>query len=162
MPTTTLTDAEYQRRAAAALPGIELHWTDGEVRSDRRESAGNFHHLGYVSYARDLPRYALVLHHGGAGVMYHTLRAGLPALVFPVDYDQFDHAARLEAAGVARRLRRPEDLAAQVKEALQDEGLRAACRRFQALLAAREPEERVAALVAERLHPPEPDAILLP
>jgi len=143
--------AEQVRRAAAALPGIELHWSDGDVRSERRESAGNFHRLGYVSYARDLPRYALVVHHGGAGVMYHTLRAGLPALVLPVDYDQLDHAARLEAAGAARRLRRPEDLAAQVAGALQDAGLRAACRHLQDLLAAQEPEERVAALVAERL-----------
>jgi UDP:flavonoid glycosyltransferase YjiC (YdhE family) len=137
------------RRAAAALPGVELHWSDGDVRkSGLRESAGNFHRLGYVPYARNLPRYALVVHHGGAGVMYHSLRAGVPGLVFPVDYDQFDHAARLEAAGAAHRLRRPEDLAVQVADALGDERLRAACRRFQALLAACQPEERVAELVA--------------
>ncbi len=139
------------RRAAAELPGVELHWSDGDVRSGRRESAGNFHRLGYVPYARDLPSYALVVHHGGAGVMYHTLRAGVPALVLPVDYDQFDHAARLEAAGVARRLRRPEDLATQVADALKDAGLRAACRRFQDILATKAPEERVAELVAQRL-----------
>lgn len=142
---------EAVRRAAAALPDVELHWSDGDVRSVRRESAGNFHRLGYVPYDRDLPRYALVVHHGGAGVMYHTLRAGLPALVLPVDYDQFDHAARLEAAGAARRLRRPEDLAAQVAGALRNDGLRAASRRLQAILAATAPEERVAELVLERL-----------
>jgi UDP:flavonoid glycosyltransferase YjiC (YdhE family) len=145
----TMVDAV--RRAAAALPDIEFHWSDGDVHSDRRESAGNFHRLGYVPYARDLPRYALVVHHGGAGVMYHTLRSGLPALVLPVDYDQFDHAVRLEAAGAARRLRRPDDLASQVADALQDTGLRTACRRFQALLAVQAPEARVAALVARRL-----------
>jgi len=143
------------RHAAAALPDVEIHWSDGEAQSERSESAGNFHHLGYVSYDRDLPRYALVVHHGGAGVMYHTLRAGLPALVLPIDYDQFDHAARLEAAGVARRLRRPGDLAVQVKDALADAGLRAACRRFQDILAAQAPEERVAALVAQRLGRPD-------
>lgn len=142
---------EAVRRAAASLPGIEFHWSDGDVRSGRRESAGNFHRLGYVPYDRDLPRYALVVHHGGAGVMYHTLRAGLPALVLPVDYDQFDHAVRLEAAGAARRLRRPEDLAGQIAAALGDTGLRAACRRWQGVLEAREPEERVAELVAQRL-----------
>jgi len=142
---------EAVRRAAAELPGVELHWSDGDVWSGRKEPAGNFHRFGYVPYARDLPRYALIVHHGGAGVMYHALRAGVPALVLPIDYDQFDHAARLEAAGVARRLRRPEDLAIQVADALQDSGLRAACRRFQDILSATAPEERVAELVAQRL-----------
>lgn len=141
------------RRAAAALPGLELHWSNGDLQNERGspESAGNFHRLAYVPYARDLARYALVVHHGGTGVMYHALRTGVPALVLPVDYDQFDHAARLEAAGVARRLRRPEDLATQVTAALGDAGLRAACRRFQEILAAQEPEERVAEMVEERL-----------
>jgi UDP:flavonoid glycosyltransferase YjiC (YdhE family) len=46
-----------------------------------------------------------VVHHGGAGVMWECLRAGVPQLVLPQDYDQFDHAARLEAAGVGVRLR---------------------------------------------------------
>jgi UDP:flavonoid glycosyltransferase YjiC (YdhE family) len=145
---------EAVRRAAAVLPDVEFHWSDGNVwsqGSERRESAGNFHRLGYVPYARDLPGYALVVHHGGAGVMYHTLRAGLPALVLPVDYDQFDHAARLEAAGVAHRLRRPDELAAQVAAALGDASLRAACRRFRDILSTQAPEERVAALVAQRL-----------
>src|SRR6185295_13435819 len=94
--------AEAVRAAALALPELDFHFTDGRVESDRRESVGNFHRLGYVSYARDLARYALVVHHAGAGVLFHTLRAGLPALVLPIDYDQFDHAARLEAGGVAR------------------------------------------------------------
>jgi UDP:flavonoid glycosyltransferase YjiC (YdhE family) len=145
---------EVVRHAAAALPGIELHWSDGDVNRDRRESNGNFHRLGYISYARHLNRYDLVVHHGGSGVMYHTLRAGLPALVLPTDYDQFDHAARLEAAGLARRLRRPQDLAAQLADAvLRDTALRAACQRFREIVAAAEPEERVATLVAERLAP---------
>lgn len=139
------------RRAASLLPGIELHWSDGDAQSDRRESAGNFHHLGYVPYTRYLGRYDLVVHHGGTGVMYQTLQAGLPALVLPVDYDQFDHAARLEAAGVARRLRQPEDLAAAVKKAIGDTELHAACRRFRPLVVPGAAEERIADRVAATL-----------
>jgi UDP:flavonoid glycosyltransferase YjiC (YdhE family) len=143
--------AESVRQAARALPHLEFHFSHGDVRSHRWESAGNFHDLAYVSYTAHLPRYALVVHHGGAGVMYHTLRAGKPALVAPVDYDQFDHAARLEAAGLAHRLHQPGDLARRVVGALADSQLLAACRRFQSVVEGFQAEERVAELVALRV-----------
>ncbi len=148
---------------ARALPGVEVHFSDGRVdrvtaaraepptRGGASDRAPNFHRLAYVSYARDLPHYALVVHHGGAGVMYHTLAAGLPSLVLPLDYDQFDHAARLDAAGVARRLRDPGMLAAAVGAALDDAALHAASRRFVAALAASDAAATVAARVCERL-----------
>ena len=149
---------------ARALPDVEVHFSDGRVEQvphartagprgadGGRARAPNFHRLAYVSYARDLPRYALVVHHGGAGVMYHTLAAGLPALVLPLDYDQFDHAARLDAAGVARRLREPGLLTTAVHAALDDAALHAASRRFVATLAASDAPATVAARVRERL-----------
>jgi UDP:flavonoid glycosyltransferase YjiC (YdhE family) len=148
---------------ARALPDIEVHFSDGRadrVASALAEPAGrggpadrpaNFHRLPYVSYARDLPRYALVVHHGGAGVMYHTLAAGLPALVLPLDYDQFDHAARLDAAGVARRLREPGMLAAAVRAALDDTAFQAASRRFVPALAVSDAGSAVTARVRELL-----------
>jgi UDP:flavonoid glycosyltransferase YjiC (YdhE family) len=142
--------ADSVRQAARALPDLEFHFSDGDARSGRHESIGNFHRLGYVPYATHLPRYALIVHHGGTGVMYHTLSAGKPALVFPVDFDQFDHAARLTAAGLAHRLERPSGLARQVASALADRRLLAACRRFQAVLAGIQAEERVSELVAEK------------
>ncbi|HEV7668441.1 MAG TPA: nucleotide disphospho-sugar-binding domain-containing protein [Thermoanaerobaculia bacterium] len=145
------TMAKAVRAAAQTLPEIDFHFTDGRADSDRRESTDNFHRLGYVSYARDLPRYALVVHHGGAGVQYHTLRAGLPALVLPIDYDQFDHAARLEAAGVARRVHDLRDLAQQVRAALGDAEMGAACRRFAEILRRYRAEDWVAERVAEKL-----------
>ena len=143
--------AESVRQAARALPHLELHFSDGDPRSSRRESRGNFHRLGYVPYATHLPRYALVVHHGGTGVMYHTLSAGTPALVAPVDYDQFDHAARLVAAGLAHRLDRPDELARRIAGALADPRLLAACRRFQGVVGGFRAEERIAELTAARL-----------
>lgn len=143
--------AEAARRAARSLAGIEIHLSDGEARSTRLESSGNFHRLGFISYQRHLPRYALIVHHGGAGVLYHTLYSGKPALVVPVDYDQFDHAARLEAAGLARRLRRLADLALHIEAALADRPLQAACQAFQPIFRGYRAEERVAQLVAAHL-----------
>lgn len=145
------TMAEAVRATARALPGIDFHFTDGRADSDRFESAGNFHRLGYVSYDRDLPRYSLIVHHGGAGVLFHTLRAGKPALVFPLDYDQFDYATRLEAFGLAQRIRDLGGLAGHVQAALADENLGTACWKFAEVLRGYSAEEWVAAEVAERL-----------
>jgi UDP:flavonoid glycosyltransferase YjiC (YdhE family) len=136
------------RRAALRLPTIDFHLSDGEAGSERCESSDNFQRLGYVSYAEHLERYDLVVHHGGAGILYYTLRAGLPALVVPIDYDQPDHATRLEIAGLARRLRSLDDLPHQVDRTLADSDLRANCRRFQSLLAPGLAEDRIAALVS--------------
>lgn len=143
--------AAHASRVAERCPDLEIHFSDGDVRSDRRETRGNFHRLGYVPYARDLGRYALVVHHAGAGVMYHALRHRLPALVTPLDYDQFDHAVRLERAGVARRLGAPETWAAEVRRAIDDEALRAAAQRFGEMLDEGRAEDRVGALVTALL-----------
>jgi UDP:flavonoid glycosyltransferase YjiC (YdhE family) len=112
--------------AATALPGVDLHVTLGTVEPSPRaprtvtSSTSNLHIHPYVDYASDLPRFDAVVHHGGSGVLGHTLAAGLPAVVLPVDYDQFDHAVRLVAAGVAVRPRRPQDLARAIRAVLDD------------------------------------------
>ncbi|MCC7635063.1 glycosyltransferase [Stenotrophomonas rhizophila] len=111
--------------AAAALarlyPQWQVHVSDGHQDSAATpvQALPNLHRLPFVDYARHLPGYDLVLHHGGAGVIYHALRAGVPALVFALDYDQFDHAARLQAAGAGLWLRDLQDLPAVFAAALR-------------------------------------------
>ncbi len=146
--------AEGVRRAAASLPEVMFHFSDGAPESNgKAAAAGNFRRVAYVPYDDYLPRYDLVVHHGGTGVLYACLRYGKPAVVFPVDYDQFDQAARLEQAGLARRLPRLSSLANIVREALEDKDLREHCEMFRARMnAAEPPEERIAALVRSRLH----------
>lgn len=133
--------------AARRLPGVEIHFSDGDARGSRRDdpsAPANFHRLPFVPYDPFLPRYRLVVHHAGTGVLFHTLRAGLPAVVHPLDYDQFDYAARLESAGLALRLRRFGDLAARIAEALADTGLEERCGRFREILGGYHAEETVA------------------
>jgi UDP:flavonoid glycosyltransferase YjiC (YdhE family) len=119
------------RAAARATPGIEFHLSLGDAKTGRHRVDGNYQELAYVSYERDLPRYDLVVHHGGAGILYRCLNLGLPALVLPLDYDQFDHAARLQTAGLAQRLRSLDDLGRHVAASLDDAALRARCRSVQ-------------------------------
>lgn len=144
-------------RAAAAAeelarrrPELEIHFSDGRTAGPVVRRA-NFQRHPSINYVEQLARYDMVVHHGGAGVMYHCLRHGTPAVVFPVDYDQFDHAARLEVAGCALRLRRLENLGAAVDRALECESLRSACSSLSAKLKDFRPEGRLLSLVRELL-----------
>jgi UDP:flavonoid glycosyltransferase YjiC (YdhE family) len=112
------------------MPEFEFHFSDGTPDGSLPVTENNFSRLPFVSYQEHLRRYALVVHHGGAGIMYHTLAAGRPAVVFPVDYDQFDNAARLEHAGLALRLRHRRELGKTVMAAMGDRGLLDRCARF--------------------------------
>jgi hypothetical protein len=67
------------------------------------------------------------------------------------NYDRFDHAARLVAAGVGWRLRRLQARPALVERALADPRLAEACRHHQARLARYAPEASIAEQVARRL-----------
>lgn len=58
----------------------------------------------YVPLSSLLPQVALLVHHGGIGTTAEALRAGVPQLVVPLAYDQFDNAARVERLGVGKSL----------------------------------------------------------
>lgn len=135
--------------AAAALPDVDLHVSLGgdPVPASALGSGVTVHQ--YVDYARDLPRFAAVVHHGGAGVLGHTLAAGLPAVVVPVDYDQFDHAVRLTEAGVAVPV--TTTLAAAIRTVLAEPSYRRAAEDIAAGLARTPAVDLVAAEVRARL-----------
>lgn len=137
--------------AARTLPGVDFHFSHGDAEAALQRRDGNVEELAYVSYARDLPHYDLVVHHGGAGILYRCLQLGIPSLVLPLDYDQFDHAARLHSAGVARRLNSLDALATAVAAALNDTALRERCLAWRDRFAGPPAETRIASAVAERL-----------
>ena len=141
------------RQAARDMPTVEFHVSDGDRTSARHEVVANMHRLGFVSYARDLARYDLVVHHGGSGILYWSLAAGIPAVVVPADFDQFDNAARLEVAGAGLQVRRISALPGAIARALGDAALRGQARRFQGLVPDGQTERRVVELV-ESVHIP--------
>lgn len=55
--------------------------------------------LDYAPFDSLFPRCRALVHHGGIGTLSKALRAGLPQLVIPRAYDQFDNAARAERLG---------------------------------------------------------------
>ncbi|MGE3244189.1 MAG: glycosyltransferase [Pirellulales bacterium] len=61
-------------------------------------------HFGFVPLSRLLPRTAALVHHGGIGTCAQGLAAGVPQLVRPMAFDQFDNSRRLVRLGVGEEI----------------------------------------------------------
>lgn len=55
----------------------------------------------YAPFSELLPRVAAFVHHGGIGTTAEAFRAGVPQLIVPFAYDQFDNGLRAKRVGVA-------------------------------------------------------------
>lgn len=64
----------------------------------------NILHVPYAPFSRLLPHAAAFVHHGGIGTTSQAFRAGVPQLIRPVAYDQFDNSFRATQLGVAVEL----------------------------------------------------------
>jgi UDP:flavonoid glycosyltransferase YjiC (YdhE family) len=137
-------------RVAGRMPDLEFHFSDGRDTSEivRR---GNFHRHPFVDYDTQVGRYDVVVHHAGTGILYHCLRHGKPAVVYPIDFDQFDYAARLVHAGVALRLRSPSDLEAAIRNAMRSSELPKRCAQIAEQLTSIAAEERLIKLIDAQL-----------
>ncbi len=54
----------------------------------------------YVDLAYVLPRAAALIHHGGIGTCAQAIRAGIPQLIRPLQFDQFENGYRVWKLGV--------------------------------------------------------------
>ena len=61
-------------------------------------------HFGFLPLSKLLPRSAALVHHGGIGSLSQAMRAGIPHVVRPMAFDQFDNSRRLENLGVGREI----------------------------------------------------------
>jgi UDP:flavonoid glycosyltransferase YjiC (YdhE family) len=61
----------------------------------------------YLPFRLLLPHAAALVHHGGIGTTAEALRAGVPQLVVPLGFDQFDNGDRVRALGVGKVLFTP-------------------------------------------------------
>jgi rhamnosyltransferase subunit B len=76
-------------------------------------------HFGFVPLSKLLPYTAALVHHGGIGSCAQGLATGVPQLVQPMSYDQFDNAQRLVRLGVAKEIARRAFRGAAVAKALE-------------------------------------------
>jgi UDP:flavonoid glycosyltransferase YjiC (YdhE family) len=61
-------------------------------------------HFSYAPLSQLLPHCAALIHHGGIGTCSQALRAGIPQLIQPYAFDQFDNGARIEQLEVGRTI----------------------------------------------------------
>ena len=61
-------------------------------------------HFSYAPLSQLLPHCAALIHHGGIGTCSQALQAGVPQLIQPFAFDQFDNGARIEKLGVGRTI----------------------------------------------------------
>lgn len=121
--------------------GILLTQTEGQVPDSLPPGVVRF---GYVPFSVLLPRAAMFTHHGGIGTIAQAMRAGVPQLITPFNFDQPDNAARLKRLGVADLIRPSQysaDRAAPViARLLESPTVRERCREVAARFAAPGPD----------------------
>lgn len=98
------------RLLRAALAGLEgepvrvlATWNRRPLPAPTRVPA-NARLVEWVSYARTMPRCALVICHGGHGTVARALASGSAVLACPAAGDMAENAARIDWAGVGVRL----------------------------------------------------------
>lgn len=122
---------ELIRQVSQLLPEIEFHFSHGSKHEAFVVRENNLHRFSFIPYSDLLTKYSAVIHHGGTGILYACLNTGLPALVGPLDYDQFDHAARLIHHRLAKRLaRQPWQVACDLQKLLTDSEIAANVSKF--------------------------------
>jgi rhamnosyltransferase subunit B len=105
----------------------------------------------YLPFWWLLPQARALVHHGGVGSSAQALRAGIPQLVVPHAYDQFDNAMRLRRLGVGRTLpqgaRGLDSMGPELKSLLASEQVAHSCRQLAGRATSQAAQEAVAALV---------------
>ncbi|MBI1926437.1 glycosyltransferase [Candidatus Poribacteria bacterium] len=77
-------------------------------------------HFDYLPFGQLLPMSSAIVHHGGLQTAAQALAAGIPQLISPMNFDQFDNAYRLSKLGVAQSLSRKRFTAKHVADTLSE------------------------------------------
>ena len=118
-----------------------------------QSSAPDILTVGTLPHALLFPRVALAVHHGGAGTTARAARAGIPQVILPHVLDQFPWSVRIADRGLGPRpLLKPRPasgaLAARMREALGDSGMRERALKLARDLAGRDGAARAAEVLS--------------
>jgi rhamnosyltransferase subunit B len=95
-------------------------------------------HVSYAPFAALLPHALAFIHHGGIGSVSQALRAGVPQLIQPMAFDQFDNASRVTQLGAGTEILprhfAPERVARSLDTLVTDASIAASCKQYKDLL----------------------------
>jgi rhamnosyltransferase subunit B len=111
----TFFDAAVKACLQLKRPGLLLSTFPENFPAELPESVRA---MPYMSFTRLLPHCAAIVHHGGVGTTSQALAAGIPQLIRPMAFDQFDNANRIEKLGCGRWLRNDRELANELQQIL--------------------------------------------
>ena len=77
----------------------------GKGLGDFADEEKGIYSVDFAPFGWVFPRAGVIIHHGGVNSTAEALRAGVPSLVVPHAYDQFDNAIRVEKMGAGRRMK---------------------------------------------------------
>lgn len=135
---------------AARMPDCVFHFTYGGQAPPPVRSS-NLTVYRFLPYDDYLPRYRAAVTHAGTGIVYSCIKAGIPQLVWPQDYDQHDHAARVVSRGLGLRLH-PRRVVEDLRRLLSDDAMHARVAQFRGLAAQYDPAGWVIEAIRERTH----------
>jgi len=108
-------------------------------------------HVAYAPFGELLPKAAAIVHHGGIGTAARAVKAGIPQLMVPHAYDQFDNCQRFADLGLAAELTQEdlsaENLAAALDRLLGSSIIAEKCRSYAGMVRSKEGLERTCDLL---------------
>ena len=112
-------------------------------------------HFSYVPLSRLLPHAAALIHHGGIGTCSQALRSGIPQVIQPLAFDQFDNAARVRKLGVGtmipKRWFRAPVIAQRVQSLLNSSDVKTQCRKMMNYFPGKDPLGEICHLIETTL-----------
>jgi UDP:flavonoid glycosyltransferase YjiC (YdhE family) len=140
------------REVSQLLPDKVFHFTLGNPDLKEPRIEKNLHCHGYIPYTPESFRnYDVICNHGGVGVLYTAMMAGVPQLILPHDYDQHDNAARIVHHGLGLRSQgKPKDIAAKISQLLQNDFYRKRAKEYQQIVERYNPGQTFIELLKKR------------
>jgi UDP:flavonoid glycosyltransferase YjiC (YdhE family) len=89
-------------RGLADFPGDVVLTGAGSRDAAMDDLPDNVRRGGWLTHDQLMPGCDAVIHHGGSGTILNSALFGLPQLILPQMFDQFENAERVLAAGAAR------------------------------------------------------------
>ncbi|CAE7521023.1 UGT80B1 [Symbiodinium natans] len=115
----------------AAWSEMSLDLVDGEPDAEELRSfcKDNILFMKFAPHGLLFPRCCAIVHHGGAGTTNASARSGVPTIVLPLSFDQFEQADMVNQSGIGVGMKvmhslAPEEIAEAIQKCRQTPGIR--------------------------------------